>query len=329
MIDAVRAPDSLRALGAKLPASLHLGTSSWSFPGWQGLVYAAHASTDRLARFGLAAYSAHPLFRTVGLDRTFYQPMSREELAELAQFVPPGFRFLVKAHQALTRPDADDRGRTFGDTGALRSTGIANPLFLDPQYAIDRVVGPAVTGLRDACGPIVFQFPPLELDKLPEAATNAPGPAAFIDRVGDFLSRLPKGTLYAVEVRNRSIVSPEHAPRWNAMLAATGVANGYVVHPTMPPLADQARLIPLATQPALVIRWLLRLDQTYQAAKDRYEPFDRLIDPDPTSRSHILTMLSAALASAKAIYIIANNKAEGSAPLSLIKLAEELGISLQ
>ncbi|MFM8890074.1 MAG: hypothetical protein ACKOTB_00370, partial [Planctomycetia bacterium] len=33
---------SLESLGAALPPRIHLGTSSWSFPGWTGLVYAAH-----------------------------------------------------------------------------------------------------------------------------------------------------------------------------------------------------------------------------------------------------------------------------------------------
>ena len=28
-----------RALAARLPAAVHFGTSSWSFPGWAGLVY--------------------------------------------------------------------------------------------------------------------------------------------------------------------------------------------------------------------------------------------------------------------------------------------------
>ena len=45
------APDpSIVALGASLPASIRLGTSSWSFPGWKGLVYAGRSSEQALAR---------------------------------------------------------------------------------------------------------------------------------------------------------------------------------------------------------------------------------------------------------------------------------------
>jgi hypothetical protein len=63
--------DETRALAARLPAGVHLGTWSWSFPGWAGVVYGDTHSEQVLARRGLPAYAAHPLFATVGLDRTF------------------------------------------------------------------------------------------------------------------------------------------------------------------------------------------------------------------------------------------------------------------
>src|ERR1044071_8197502 len=61
-------PEEVRVLGEQLPPGLHLGTSSWSFPGWKGLVYDREATAARLAREGLVAYSRHPVLRTVGLD---------------------------------------------------------------------------------------------------------------------------------------------------------------------------------------------------------------------------------------------------------------------
>ena len=72
------ATDEQRALAERLPPDLRLGTSSWSFPGWTGLVYAREATTELLAREGLPAYARHPFFRTVGVDRTFYGPVKVE-----------------------------------------------------------------------------------------------------------------------------------------------------------------------------------------------------------------------------------------------------------
>src|SRR5262245_42435710 len=70
--------DAQRALGDRLPTELRLGTSSWSFPGWTGLVYARESTPELLAREGLPAYARHPLLRTVGVDRTFYGPVPVE-----------------------------------------------------------------------------------------------------------------------------------------------------------------------------------------------------------------------------------------------------------
>ena len=63
-------PDALHDVAARLPRRLRLGTSSWSFPGWRGLVYADACTPAQLAADGLQAYAQHPLLTTVGVDRT-------------------------------------------------------------------------------------------------------------------------------------------------------------------------------------------------------------------------------------------------------------------
>jgi hypothetical protein len=96
------ADDGLSALASRLDPRLRLGTSSWSFPGWAGLVYAGIASKQSLSRDGLTAYSRHPLLRTVGVDSGFYAPLDARRLARYAEQVPLDFRFLVKAPASIT-----------------------------------------------------------------------------------------------------------------------------------------------------------------------------------------------------------------------------------
>jgi hypothetical protein len=62
-VAAVAPADADVALAAALPRELHLGTSTWSFAGWQGLVYDGAHEESKLAREGLAAYARHPLLR--------------------------------------------------------------------------------------------------------------------------------------------------------------------------------------------------------------------------------------------------------------------------
>ena len=55
-----------------------------------------------------------------------------------------------------------------------------------------------------------------------------------------------------------------------------------------------------------------------------FNAFDKLCDPDPTVRSRIAALLSAAAARGREAILIVNNKAEGSAPLSIAALAEQM-----
>ena len=73
-------PDDVR-LGAALPARFFFGTSSWSFPGWYGLVYGERGTVSRFSRHGLTAYASHPLLSAVGIDRSYYAPVPEQEYA--------------------------------------------------------------------------------------------------------------------------------------------------------------------------------------------------------------------------------------------------------
>ena len=86
-------------LAARLSARVRLGTSSWSFPGWANLVYASTYPDTALARHGLPAYAAHPLLHTVGIDRTFYAPISEADFrtyATQARAVSQRFAFWLR-----------------------------------------------------------------------------------------------------------------------------------------------------------------------------------------------------------------------------------------
>lgn len=287
------------ALRAQLSPRLHLGTSSWSFPGWRGLVYRDACTEAGLARDGLAAYAQHPLFRSVGVDKTYYRPAPREEFTRLAAQVPPDFRFLVKIWRAVVELEP------FGG-------GSAAP-FLNPTIAVRECVQPALDGLGDKCGPLLFQFPPLRFQ------TNRAA-QEFVAGLRGFLRALPKGPLYAVEVRNRTLVGPE----LGETLAEAGVVPCLTVHPTMPELEIQSRELALDASRPLVMRWMLRANHQYAEAKDLYAPFNRLVEPDDTSRDALARLARAALAAGLGAWVIVNNKAEGSSPLSVERLARAI-----
>ena len=57
-------------------------------------------------------------------------------------------------------------------------------------------------------------------------------------------------------------------------------------------------------------------------AKGLYEPFDRLIDPDLDTREALARVIAGTVGAGQPAYVTINNKAEGSAPLSVAALAE-------
>lgn len=86
------ADQSQRSLAAALPRRLRLGTSSWYFPGWAGMVWDGAYEPSQLSKHGLAAYAQHPLFRAVSIDRSFYRPLPASQFAAYAAQDAPDFR---------------------------------------------------------------------------------------------------------------------------------------------------------------------------------------------------------------------------------------------
>ncbi|MFN7573225.1 MAG: DUF72 domain-containing protein [Betaproteobacteria bacterium] len=319
-VEAAAAGEDLLRLGRRLPRGVYLGTSSWSFPGWRGLVYRDERAEADLARHGLSAYAQHPVLRAVGLDRGFYRPLSRSDYARYAAQVPPAFRFLIKAPAAVT--DAVVRG----DGGAPAAD---NPHFLDVAAATETFVLPALAGLGEKAGPLVFQLSPLPRPWLRDEAL-----VALVERLGAFFAALPqtvdgRAPLYALELRNGQLLTP----RLVRSLRAVGVRLCLGLHAKMPDVQRQSSALRAMDasdddgeawrlKGPLVVRWSLHAGLRYEEARQRYAPFDRLMDVDVFTRGTLAHLIHVAQRSGQPAYVIVNNKAEGSAPLTCIELAQ-------
>ena len=275
-----------------VPKGLYLGTSSWSFPGWQGLVYEKAYSEQRLAERGLEAYSQNPLFDCVSLDKTYYRPIERAEYARLAAQVPPTFQFVVKAPRDLLKP-------TLGDIDVER---------LQREFLL-----PAAQGLGSHLGPILFQFPPSVWREWGSRVT-------FCQALGRMVQDLPKEFRYCVEVRDEELLGPQLAEA----LSSSSVGLCASIHPQLPPMEKQLLAVPPNRGLPVMFRWNLRPSLEYTEAKEDFRPFNSLQSPDPQRRSSLARMIVRALQAERQVYVTVNNKAEGCAPLSLKKLLEEL-----
>lgn len=302
---------AVRQLAARLPNGLHMGTSSWHFPGWAGLVWDRLYSEKQLSRAGLAAYAQHPLLGAVSLDRAFYRPLTEAQYAGYARQVPDVFRFVVKAPALV----ADALVREAGGKGRAANTG-----FLDADLARREFVMPASRGLGPNLGALVFQISPLpahwlgEIDRLIErlhgvlcAATEA--------------KDVSPDAVVAVEVRNPEWLTPAFVD----VLKDTGATYCLGLHPKMPPIAAQLPILRALWPGPLVCRWNLNLKHGafgYEKARDDYSPFDKLVDPDTETRAALARVIAGTVGAGQPAYVTINNKAEGSSPLSVRALAE-------
>ena len=308
-----RIDDEHRRLHAALPARLRLGTSSWNFTGWAGLVWERHYPEATLSRHGLGAYAQHPLLRTVSLDRVFYRPLSAAEYAAYAHVVPEDFRFVVKAPSSIT--DAMIRGE---GGRALQP----NATFLDPELAVHAFAVPALEGLCHRLGALNFQVSPLPAELLAR-------PDALIERFAAMLRALPDLRAVApeaavsIELRDPALLTPSFAQ----MLRDVGATYCLGLHAKMPPPDEQLPMLRALWPGPLVCRWNLnRLHGAYgyAQAEQRYGDFDRLVDPDPETRSTLARVIVGTTGAGYPAYVTIDNKAEGSAPLSVIALATEI-----
>jgi uncharacterized protein YecE (DUF72 family) len=288
---------------------LHLGTSSWHFPGWRGLVWQGEHADGVLSRRGLAAYAQHPLLRCVSLDRAFYRPMPAATYAALAQQTGADFRFVVKAAAAVS----DALLREPGTGRALQP----NPRFLDPAAALDLCLQPAAAGLGSRLGVLVFQLSPLPARWLQDLPALHARLAALFDAV---LPALPEGSIAALELRDPELLTPALA----ALLKAHGARYCLGLHDRMPAAASQLPMLRAMWPGDLVCRWNLQRGQRYAQARDAWAPFDRLQAPDEATRATLAQVLRATLEAGHRAFVTINNKAEGSGPLSVRALAEAL-----
>lgn len=294
------------ALAATIPASVRFGTSSWTYPGWCGLVYQAPYPKRSPSAALLREYARFPLFGTVGIDSSFYRPLEAEVLAEYAAQLPPGFPCVSKVWDRITV-------HTFAGAREKQRAGAANPDFLDAALFEDVVLGPCREHFAGHTGPFVF-----ELQAIPRRAGVTP--ERFTERIDRFLDALPRDAQYGVELRN-----PEYlTPAYFAVLREHDVAHVFNSWTRMPSIGEQLDLEGSITAPFVVARALMAPGRTYEDSLDAFAPYDRIRDPQPQVRADLVRLIRSAVGRRLGAYILVNNRLEGNSPLTIAGLVELL-----
>jgi uncharacterized protein YecE (DUF72 family) len=287
---------------------LRVGTCSWKFDSWKGLLYEhgkIYSPQDYLHDYARQ-------LNTVEVDQWFWSlfpgsirlPDVRT-VKQYSESVPDDFVFTVKAPNALTLTHFYSRQ----PAAQAASAGAPNPHFLDNSL-LDRFLE-RLAPLGRKLGPIMFQFEYLNRTKMPSRDM-------FCSRFQAFLSRAPREFQYAVETRNPNYLSPP----FFGFLKDSGCGYVYLEGYYMPPIGTVFERFSPETSDFSIIR--LHGGDRQQIEKDTREVWDRLISPKPESVQAAARIVRANARRHVLTFVNVNNHLEGSAPLTIQRLLEAL-----
>lgn len=297
--------------------NVYLGTSSWKYPGWLGMLYdeqrylhRGKVSDSRFRRSCLEEYAQ--IFRTVCVDAGYYKFPSPREISDLCAQVPGGFNFSFKVTDEITActfPNLPRHGSKAGQR---------NPNFLNADLFLSAFLASCAPH-RDKMGVLMFEFSHLHPRDFERGRD-------FVEALDTFFSRLPKGWQYGVEVRNRSMLHPDYF----AMLRSHGVTHVLNNWTRMPTVAEQLN-IPgsLTCDDFTAARFLLKPGRTYEEAVQTFQPYTATKEINEEARAAARKLVEIRIADAerrstKPSFLFFNNRLEGNSLLTVLAVISAL-----
>ncbi len=277
---------------------IRFGTSSWKYQGWIGQIYGrSYRNNKSFESAALTEYSN--LFPTVSGDFALYAFPDPAKMKSMYDMTSDGFRVSLKVTDRITVKRHPNISR-YGT-----NAGRENPDFLNVELFEDAFLKP-MEELKEKKGSIIFEFSAFHPES--QAAYKQ-----FISSLDHFLSRLPRGYEYAIELRNRGFLTGEYL----RMLQQHGAAHVLNSWTKMPPIIDQLRIAGILTAPFSVARGLLKPGRKYQTAVEMFQPYDRIKEENPELRMGLVESVRKCIEEKKELYVYVNNRAEGNAPKTI------------
>jgi uncharacterized protein YecE (DUF72 family) len=284
-----------------------IGTSSWKYSGWRGMlynearyVYRGKFAEKRFERDCLAEYAE--VFKTVCVDAAYYRFPTEKYLAGLASQVPADFQFAFKVTDAITLKRFHNHPRHG------RKAGRENPDFLNADVFARGFLRPSES-IRPHVGLMMFEFSKFYSSDFEHGRD-------FIAALDNFLSKLPKGWPYGIELRNKSWLKPEYFD----CLSRHNVTHVFNSWTDMPPIGEQVELPGSETNPDLTAaRFLLKPGRSYEEAVKNFQPYDSIKEVNEAARKAGAKLIEdAQKKKKKRTFLFVNNRLEGNA-LATIK----------
>ena len=281
-------------------AELRIGTCSWRFPSWQGLVYSAPKGINYLQEYA-------EQYDSVEIDRWFWSLFGEDsvglpqpaDVEEYRRSVPDDFVFTVKAPNSVTLTHFYKKRKS--------DPLVENPYFL--SLSLFRTFLSRLEPLGDTLGPVMFQFEYLNKKKLASQSR-------FQERFEAFSAELPADYQYGLEIRNNNYLNQSLFEFMARNRLIPVLLQGY----WMPSITDiYAEWHSLIHQHETIVIRLLGPDRK-GIEKQTGKQWDRIVAPKDEELTAIIDMIEALLARGLTVYLNVNNHYEGSAPLPIERI---------
>ena len=284
--------------------SIKLGTCSWKYPSWRGLVYSAAKGINYLEEYARK-------YETVEVDQWFWSlfdgspvKLPRVEDAEnYRRSVDENFRFTIKVPNSLT---LTHYYRKHG-SGPPRE----NPFFLSPELWEEFI--DSVDALHDVVALYMLQFEYLNRSKMKSQKQ-------FEERLGRFFEAIPQRARCAVEVRNAAYLDASFFDFLAAHRLSPVLIDGY----WMPPVVDVYERFrdKIAAFDRIVLR--LHGGDRKEIEERTKKKWNAIALPLDDQLDAIASMVADLAAHDVEVYVNVNNHYEGSAPLTIERITELL-----
>jgi uncharacterized protein YecE (DUF72 family) len=281
---------------------VYVGTSSWKYPGWCGMLYES-ARYDYRGKFAMTRFERNCLdeyaqvFKTVSVDAAFYKFPERNFLEAIMSQVPDDFRFSFKVTDTITIKKFPNLPK-FG----LRA-GEINRDFLNAELFGEAFLK-TCEPYRGKVGLLMFEF-----GRFYKADFSVAG---FSEALDTFFGKLPKAWPYGIEIRNRDFLGPQYF----GVLAKHGVTHVYNSWTDMPSVNEQMKMRGSVTNSNLVAaRFLMTPGRKYDESLKLFQPYDRLREPDEDARQAgaALILGGERYEPRRKTFVYVNNRLEGNA----------------
>jgi uncharacterized protein YecE (DUF72 family) len=277
---------------------LRIGTCSWKYPSWKGLVYSRATGIDYLAEYATR-------YDTVEIDQWFWTLPQPEIAAQYASVTPADFRFTVKLPNTLS---LTHHYKKKGENSLKPNLEFLSvPLFQDVLARLQPLHG--------KIGMLILQFEYLNKEKMSSQA-------AFLAHLGAFVSAVPRTLPIAIEPRN---------PRWIdekyfRFLHTHGLCHVFLQGYYMPSMFETWKRYGKLVRDAVVVR--LHGPDREGIEKETERLWNRIVAPKDEELTRLVEMMSDMREGSLTVYLNINNHYEGSAPRTITRLRER-GITSQ